>query len=150
MKVIMMLVLFIAEMAALPGWAAAQTEPPPVSTPASAPAPTLPPPPPPAPPPAVIAAATPHQHTGFYMRLMLGGGYTTFSETAGGSENKVAGGAADLDFNFGYFVAPNLAVGADIGGSAVPGPTVSMNGTDLGTSKTDLDLYNIGVSLTYF
>jgi hypothetical protein len=101
--------------------------------------------------PAMTPAATATQvarHEGFYLRLMLGGGYDEMTTT---SDTKFYGTAIALDIHVGYFVVPNLAIGADLYGSGISGPTIAAGGMDTTTSTSaQLTFTSIGAGATYF
>src|SRR5213082_2235984 len=85
-------------------------------------------PPPPGggpPPPGGMLGAPVEPHQGLYLRLMLGGGYAQMTNSQTGQDVKIDGGSVALDIHIGYFVAPNLALGADLFGSGVQGPTLT-------------------------
>lgn len=112
-----------------------------------------PPPAPPgiAPPPGATVAVTAPEHTGLYLRLMVGGGYSQMTNTQAGSDVSIHGGGVALDMHVGYFVSPNFAIGADLFGAGIPGPTVTFNGMDMtADGSTQLDFTGIGAGATYF
>lgn len=94
------------------------------------------------------APVDPHQ--GLYLRLMLGGAYDQMTNSAD-SSTTIHGGAVALDMHIGYFIAPNFAIGADLAGSSVAGPTITMNGMDItAANSTQLTFTMIGAGATYF
>jgi hypothetical protein len=102
-------------------------------------------------PPGVTAPAPLSPHQGLYLRLMLGGGYDQMTNSQPMNDIKIHGGAVALDIHIGYFVMPNLAIGADLFGSGVAGPSVSINGMDvMASSSAQLTFTNIGAGATYF
>jgi hypothetical protein len=165
--------LAVLVLVSLSGIAAAQTPPddPPQPPAEPAPPPTAAPPPPAsypppsnypapgayAPPqpgmypqPGIMAVAPRHEHMGFYLRLMLGGGYSQMTPS-GSTDLKVHGSGPGLDINLGYFVTPNFAIGADLWGSGIAQPTVTLNGMDLPSdSSAQLTFAGVGAGATYF
>lgn len=109
-------------------------------------------PPPPPPPGGYTTAAAPvDPHQGFYLRLMLGGGYAKMTNSQTGNDVKIDGGAVGLDLNIGYFISPNLALGADLYGSGIQGPTLTVNGTSMqADSNTQLTFAGVAGAVTYF
>ena len=109
-------------------------------------------PPPPPPPGGYTTATEPGPaHDGFYLRLMLGGGYAEMTNSQTGQDVKISGNALGLDINLGYFLSPNLALGADLYGSGVQGPTLSVNGqTMTADSSTQLTFAGVAGGITYF
>ena len=96
------------------------------------------------------------QHEGLYLRLMVGGGYSqltnTQTDSTGATQSvKIHGGGVALDIHIGYFVAPNFALGADLYGAGIPGPTVTINGTDMQADpNSQLNFTGIAAGVTYF
>lgn len=99
-------------------------EPPPAETP-SPPAPSPEPPPPPAyaaplnpPPPtpsyplAYVQARAPgaRNHDGFYLRMQMGGGYTSMSTSVNGTGRSIAGGSTAFDIALGGALNPHVII----------------------------------------
>src|SRR5262249_18398253 len=88
---------------------------------------------------------------GLYLRFGLGGGYASFGETDAGGDTAISGGALSFDMDIGGFVAPNFAVGLDLSGAAIPGPSVRIEGMDLhNVTNAQLNLVEVGIGLTWF
>ena len=103
-----------------------------------------PPPPPPAPPP-------PSAHTGFYLRLHLGGGYSKVSgEDSTGDRVTISGGAASFGVALGGAIAPNWIIFGNLFGTFISDPNVSLDGQDLGSGSGSADVLGFGGGVAYF
>jgi hypothetical protein len=90
------------------------------------------------------------QHKGLYLRFALGGGYASMGETDSGGDSVISGGAVDLDMNISGFVAPNVALGLDVSVMDLPGPSVRIEGMDLGSANNaQFHLITVGPALTF-
>ena len=91
-----------------------------------------------------------HEHDGFYMRLLMGGGYLSTKEKFGGNTYTLSGGAVAFSAAFGGAVAPNLIIYGELGGMSVNEPSVSGNGSS-GTAKgLTLNMISFGPGLAYY
>lgn len=143
-------------------------EPPPL--PAGVPAPTAPPgqaisapvppayyggPPPgayPPPPGAYVPPLPPgyHRHDGAYVRLQLGGGYTSFKSSSNGFDIALSGGSIHLDVAVGGAVVDNLIVFGDIFFADADRPDVKINGSSAGAANGSVDVVGIGGGVAYY
>jgi hypothetical protein len=96
------------------------------------------------------AAQELHVHKGGYARVMLGGGYASMAENIDGADTTIHGGAFGFNVDGGYFVLPNLALGADLSIFGLAKPTVTQNSMDVGSSNTTVDFIGLGLGVTYF
>jgi hypothetical protein len=89
-------------------------------------------------------------HDGFGMRLSLGGGYASSSESIGGSTMKLSGGSVLMSFAFGYAVIENLILGVDMFGAGVVSPKVSLGGQSASPDDATLTHAGFGAGVTYY
>ena len=140
--------------------------------PAVTPAPEPPPPgygPPPAtpvyPPPATAAAGLPARLSaagvhpgarardarGLYLRLHLGGGFTSVSASDGvGDKVTVSGGSVSLGVAVGGAVAPNLALFGTVFASVATQPNVTESGYGSGTANGNISVGGFGAGVVYY
>jgi hypothetical protein len=117
-----------------------------------------PPPPPGAPPgPGYPAEAPPpeppasrHEHTGFFLRFVLGVGGVSTSEDDGISDLVRGGGAGFFDIGIGGAITENLILHADILLGSIPNPSLSVDGVDVGDLDAPIGFSSLGAALTYY
>src|SRR4029077_12781604 len=85
-------------------------------------------PPPGYPPTAYAAPLPPNVHDGFYLRLHLGGGFTSLSASQLGTDVTISGGSGSFGVAAGGVVSPNLIIYGSLFGSTMSDPDVSVNG----------------------
>ncbi|HLK89355.1 MAG TPA: hypothetical protein VKZ18_05650 [Polyangia bacterium] len=129
---------------------AAAPAPPPAAPPGYAPGygppPAAYPPPGYGPPPAPPV----QEHSGFYLRLDLGGGYTSLSASGGyASGTKISGGGAALGVALGGAVAPNLALFGDFIFADVDQPKVTSGGYTT-TATGSVAVGGLGGGIVYY
>lgn len=87
--------------------------------------------------PAPDGPASGNYRHGFYMRLALGGGYLSDSETVSdGSSATIHGGGGAFDSFFGGSIVPGLAIGGGLMFCNADKPTVQMDGDSIQSSGT--------------
>ena len=161
-------ILLLASVSGFPLAARAQgadDAPPPAVAPAPAPPPpgygpppTTPvyPPPPPGyqpgyPPPGYIPAPPPETHAGLYLRLHLGGGFTSVSASDGvGGKITISGGSLSLGVAVGGAVAPNLALFGTVFASVATQPNVTETGYGSATANGNISLGGFGAGIVYY
>jgi len=85
-----------------------------------------------------------HRHDGFFMRLNVGPGYLTASETFAGATDTYSGFGLTLGAAFGGVIAPNLILYGEVFGTTVPDPDYSVSGTTGAAPLTGLDMTMVG------
>jgi len=115
---------------------------------------SYPPPPgygPPGYPPSTYAFPPPNAHDGFYLRLHLGGGFTSVSRTdSSGSKLTISGGSASFGAALGGVIAPNLIVFGSLFVSAASNPSATVDGVSTSTADTTASLGGVGGGLAYY
>jgi hypothetical protein len=104
---------------------------------------------------AVPAFADPYVHDGFQFRGAIGPGYLSDTESYGdGSASAtLSGGSASLELYFGGTPVPGLALtfGGFLTGASAPGPSISVNGTTVGTANNvSLQLGTFGPYVDFY
>lgn len=90
-------------------------------------------------------------HDGFLLRLNIGLGYENLSLSDATSDFEIGGLGAALSVGIGGLIAPDLALQAELFGSAVVSPGVSRDGVDLGDAiDASVSLSGIGGGVTYW
>lgn len=103
------------------------------------------------PPPGYVPVPEVQPHSGIYVHLHLGGGFTSLSETSYGQTVKVSGGDLSLNVAVGFSVIPNLAVFGNLIIVAMANPTVSVNGVSgSGTTNDSASLAGFGAGVVYY
>jgi hypothetical protein len=106
-----------------------------------------------APPPGYAPAYAPPapQHSGFYMRLHLGGGYAHMGGTdANGDEQAFVGGGGSFGIALGGTIAPNLVIFGNLFGMFLSDPDVEFNGTKTGSVTGTTTISGIGPGVAYY
>jgi hypothetical protein len=125
--------------------------PPPAYPPPAYAAPAYPPPPSPgyappgAYPPAYNVGSPGNVHDGFFLRLHLGGGFTSIK----GNGNKISGGSVSLGVALGGALAENLILFGNFFLSVADSPDVTESGVTL-TASGSATLGGFGAGLTYY
>ena len=91
-----------------------------------------------------------HQHDGFYMRVNVGFGYLSASETYNGLTDNYSGAGVSYGAAFGGAVVPNLIVYGEVLGTTIVNADYSQGGVAQGSSLTDLSLFGVGPGLAYY
>jgi hypothetical protein len=89
------------------------------------------------------------RHDGFFLRMMLGPGYSSTSTEVGTTDLKFTGVGAGFDVAVGYSVIENFALYGQITGTSVDKPDVEA-GTAKGKSDDRLTVSGIGAGAAYF
>lgn len=98
-----------------------------------------------------LAESASQTHDGFLLRLNLGFGYESLSISNSDSDLSIGGFGAGANVALGGLVAADLAIQAELFGSAVVSPNVSQDGVDLGEANdVTLNLSGLGVGITYW
>lgn len=126
--------------------------------PAAPPGPTAPPagdPPPQyqfAPPVYYHVPAGYHEHDGFFLRMTLGLGIGRSSTSLVGSDIVIRGGVGAFSLALGGAVAENLLLFGQIAFTAMPGPTIEVDGSEVATASEDdsLDTSGLGAGVAYY
>ena len=108
-------------------------------------------------PPVTHRRATPRQyrpeptHSGVYVHLHLGGGFTSISGSDGnGGTLKLSGGGPSFAVAVGGGVAPNLALFGTLFFTSSTQPHVSSSGNDIGQASGDALVGGIGAGIAYY
>jgi hypothetical protein len=143
-------------------------QPPPQPPPPQQPPPGYPPPgyPPPGypPPPAQgypaiqqypqVGAMTPdpgaRRHDGFYLRMMIGPGYTHMGTSAAGTDVSLSGAGLGLNLAVGGALSENLAIFGDIIINSAVNPERKIGATSTSLTDRTANAQGIGAGLAYF
>ena len=68
------------------------------------------------------------KHDGGYLRLQLGGGFTSMRASSGVDSAEISGGGAALGISAGFAIMPNVIIYGAIMDSVASNPTVKING----------------------
>jgi hypothetical protein len=90
------------------------------------------------------------KHDGLALRLSLGFGYSSSSESYEGNDFSVYGVSAPMSIAIGYTVTENLIINADIFGAGVINPTFKLNGQSASLDNTSITHAAFGVGFTYY
>ena len=96
------------------------------------------------------AEAKPRTHDGFFLKLGLGGGYTSYGNADDAVDSTLSGGAIEFDLSIGGTIADNLALYAFSAANAVPNPTLTVGSVEAESDDTVLTLRSFGVGLSYY
>ncbi|HEY0706170.1 MAG TPA: hypothetical protein VGG33_05200, partial [Polyangia bacterium] len=91
-----------------------------------------------------------HQHDGFFLRFLLGIGYTNLGAEAGATDMKIAGGGGAFSFALGGAVTPNLILFGELLQSIAVDPDVEIAGQSSSTEGTSASLVGVGAGLAYY
>jgi hypothetical protein len=93
-----------------------------------------------------------HTHHGLWMRVMLGPAGFDARSTIGSDKYEAQGGGAGFSLAAGYALTRHLVLYAEAFDDIAVGPTVKMNGTDLGStgSSVSAGVVGIGPGIAYF
>jgi hypothetical protein len=89
-----------------------------------------------------------HQHDGGFIRLQLGGGYTSFGQSD--NDVTIAGSGAAFNFAFGGAISNGLILYGEVFSSIASQPTLSVGGSDLGEADGDAAVTGLGAGLAYY
>ncbi len=107
-------------------------------------------PPPPYGPPGYNPGPPENVHDGFFLRLHVGGGFTSISGSDGaGNKVKISGGSLSLGVTLGGALAENLILFGNFFMSIADRPTVEQLGVSV-TSSGSAALGGFGIGLTYY
>ena len=88
-------------------------------------------------------------HDGFYMRLDIGVGYLSASESYGGGTDYYSGAGLTYGAAFGGAIAPNLIIFGELFGTTVLDATYTYRGSS-GPSGMDITMYAFGPGVAYY
>jgi hypothetical protein len=96
-----------------------------------------------------------HEHDGFYLRMALGAGYLSDSETvtvgATSIDDSVTGGGLVLELKLGGTLGRGFVLGGGIEGGAFPSPQVKLSdGTAVTGTNSTVDVSMIGPFIDYY
>jgi hypothetical protein len=89
-------------------------------------------------------------HDGFYLRLQLGGGYTSMSASSGPNSLKYSGGSVGFGLALGGAVAPNLIIYGALIDSIAQNPDTTFNGPSFGSTSGSVGVVGVGPGLAYY
>ena len=90
------------------------------------------------------------EHGGFFLRLAGGVGSSNTTENVGGTELSMGGFAFFTNIGIGFTVVPNLIISGTLFRNVVSGPTVELDGQDIGDYDAEIQDSAVGVGLTYY
>jgi hypothetical protein len=96
------------------------------------------------------ATVAPRDHVGWHVSADLGAGSSRSEVSSGGSSQSMSGGGATFAVAVGGAVTPNLIVGAQVWGTAVPDPRLE---DDLGSGTAEnftYGAYGVGPMVKYY
>src|SRR5512138_1689789 len=91
-----------------------------------------------------------HAHDGFYMRLDVGMGYLSASETYAGASDDYSGLGVTYGAAFGGVVAPNLILFGELLGTTVVDSDYSWAGVSRPWGALDVTMYGFGPGIAYY
>jgi hypothetical protein len=90
-------------------------------------------------------------HSGLYVHLHLGGGFTSVRGSDGsGNTVKISGSGPSITVAVGGAVAPNLAIFGTLFFTDASQPSVTSNGSNLGQGDGDAFLGGFGAGVVYY
>jgi hypothetical protein len=92
----------------------------------------------------------PHLHTGFFLRLSLGFGYSRASRDTGVEDIALDGGSGFFAFDIGGAVVENLVLHARMSDFVNFSPTVKLGGEEYEADEVTLSFVLYGAGLTYY
>ena len=92
------------------------------------------------------------RHDGFYLRLHLGGGYTSIDGSAGaGVTSRLSGGGVSIGVTLGGAIIQNLIIFGTVSGTVISDPTVTLNGVQTGyATGSSASVGGVGAGLAYY
>ncbi len=100
--------------------------------------------------PVAHAGGAAETHDGFYLRLNMGGGYTSMSTEVSGAKLKVSGSGGGIGVALGGVVAGNLVVFGELFDNIVSNPTVTLDGVSVNTKDTSAGVVGVGPGAAYY
>ncbi|MEO1336958.1 MAG: hypothetical protein AAFV29_15030 [Myxococcota bacterium] len=97
-----------------------------------------------------FAHAEPRTHDGFFLRLSLGGGYTTYGAEDSASDSTINGGALASSLDIGGTIAENLVLYGRFANNSIFEPNVDVGDTSIEIENTTLSLRSVSLGLTYY
>lgn len=92
-----------------------------------------------------------HTHDGFFMRFLVGPGYSQMTiDDVEGSEYKFSGAAGEFRFQIGSEISQNLIAYGVLGGGTITDPEVEWKGETHSTEDVKASAFDIGAGLTYY
>jgi hypothetical protein len=91
-----------------------------------------------------------HEHDGFYMRLVLGGGYLNTTMSVSGDSATLSGFAGSFAAAFGGTIAPNLIIYGEFSGMSANEPKMSYGGRSETQRDLTLNMLTFGPGLAYY
>jgi hypothetical protein len=84
-------------------------------------------------------------HDGFFLRLHLGGGFTSIAGSNGANDTaRISGGGVSLGVALGGAVTRNLIIFGTVAGTIISGPTVTLNGGPAAYSSPNGNTASVG------
>jgi hypothetical protein len=103
------------------------------------------------PPPGYVPILPPETHAGLYLRLHVGGGFTSASGSDNlGNKVTISGGSVSLGVAVGGAVAPNLALFGAVLATVATQPNVNEPGYGSTTASGNISLGGIGAGIVYY
>lgn len=91
-----------------------------------------------------------HVHDGFFLRVQLGGGFSSLQSTTSGVKTTIGGGGAAFGLAIGGVIAHNLILYGAFFDDAAANPDVQVGGTSVASPIGDTDWQGIGPGLAYY
>ncbi len=91
-----------------------------------------------------------NEHDGFYLRLALGGGYTSMSASYQGSDGTISGGAMALGVAIGGAVSRNLIIYGEFSLSTIGSPEMESGGESTTRDDLDVSVAGFGPGMAYY
>jgi hypothetical protein len=89
-------------------------------------------------------------HDGAYVRLQLGGGYTSLSADADGNSLKISGASVGFGLAVGGAIAPDLIIYGTVIDSLASSPTVKVNGVSGTLNNDSAGVVGLGPGIAYY
>ncbi len=91
-----------------------------------------------------------HRHDGFYLRMMLGPGYTHMSADLAGVDSSISGAGLGIDIAVGAAVTENLALFGELLVDSAVNPDVKRGASTSSLSNRTADATGFGVGAAYY
>jgi len=91
-----------------------------------------------------------HTHQGFYMRLDVGLGYLSASETYAGATDEYSGAGVSYGVAFGGAIVPNLILFGELFATTAINADVRVPGYAVAPTGWDLTMWGIGPGVAYY
>ncbi|MEM7677794.1 MAG: hypothetical protein AAF449_17490 [Myxococcota bacterium] len=97
-----------------------------------------------------LASANPRTHDGFFARLSLGGGYTTYKAEDAVVEATIDGGALASSLDIGGTIAQDLVLYGRFASNSIFEPGVDVGGVTTEVQDTVLSLRSVSLGISYY